>query len=174
MRSRRSSGFSVLELLLVLVILGILWGGVGVRWLDWFGRERLGGVAARLEGLLSYGLSQALLGGGRWEVLYDLEGQRVWVGLGGGVVEGGWRPGYFREFFLPEGVRIRDIEVFRGKYEGGEVRFEISELGVLASHIVHLEAEGGKGLSLVFSSLTGTLRLEEGYREYEVLEDVEF
>jgi Tfp pilus assembly protein FimT len=152
----------------VLVILGLLFGVSALRFDHLTQNSRLRASAREVGSTVGLAYSEALVRRERQSLVFDTENGAYWIETG----DEGAESEYGRKRTLYRGVRFRNVqtgaEVFE---EEGEVRIEISPLGVSTSCFIHLTNEEEKEMTVRVHPLTGTVTYLDGYVAYEDTEE---
>ena len=178
---RSGAGFTLVELMVVLVIVGLM-VGVSATKLDFMvPKYKLRGAAREVAGLLKQARSRAAGSGKDVYVEFDLPLGRYWVlvafpkpvesGLTNDPAALEYQP--ILEQALPEGVKFVDvIQGEKDRYDTGRARLKVSPFGSSASLIVNLRNTDEREMSLRMNGLTGATLFQENRMEAEaILED---
>ena len=158
---RRDRGFTLIELVVVLVILGVAAAIVFPRLGDAFFNDYLGSSARGLLGMIRYTQSQAAVTGREKTLYYDLDKGEYWIAEPG---EGGFEEidaDKIRKRYLPEGIRFQSITT-QERVSGGIASSRFSPRGWVEKTSIHLKNEKGEEL-LIFIKPTGRAIIYDGH-----------
>ena len=160
--SRREGGFTLLELMLVIVILGITAMMVLPRVAS-FGAGRLKRESRRLSGLIAHLAQESSVTKRTFRLYYDLDGEAYWVqALQANREFAASADPLAARRALPEGVAFEDVVTPRhGKVREGEAYTEFFPLGVEKTTI-HLKS-GEAVWTLAVNPLTGRVKVTDRY-----------
>ncbi len=163
---KRKSGFSLIELMVVMVIVGLLMSIVTVN-LDYLvPSSRLNAGASSIASTIVLAHSQAAISGTDVIVSYNLDQQLYQIIL---VKEGKTDPLSISE--LPPGIKFKDIIVAgESKKTNGIFQVYISPLGIVRGHVVHLENRDRQVMSIEVNPISGTVEVLEDYKEMDFIE----
>jgi prepilin-type N-terminal cleavage/methylation domain-containing protein len=177
-RGSRSRGFTLVELVIVILLVGIM-TGIAVTRLDYLvPKYRLRAGAREVAAVLKQGRARAVASGK--DVWFEVDLSRGAYGLlvpfpvlddQGKVVEG--RPLEYGPVFqrtLPDGVQITDV-IFSEKERvaSGRARVRLSPLGSSQHLVVNLRNTDGKDISFRLNGFTGAVSFHDGRREADAL-----
>jgi prepilin-type N-terminal cleavage/methylation domain-containing protein len=170
----RASGFTFLELIIVLVLLGLLLAGAAVSLRGMVPKYRLRTGIRTLGSTLEQSRLTAISRGAWMGVHYvitpgtrDSTDQSYWQVIPPAPEDNPYQPPEERlllskQFFPPQ-VRIhRIILANNAAVDGGSVNVLFSPMGNAGSHIVVLEGEAGRFYSLKMNCITGVIDFIEG------------
>lgn len=180
--ARRTAGFSLVELVVVVMIVGLMIGTVSVSWEVIVPRSRLNTSVRELAAHLQSTRSEAVSRNLEFWVEYDLDEEAYRVitpfRLGGGRLELGaseddrlrfmWHP-------LRDGVEFDHVTVGGDVYSEGSVVVRFDPLGASSDHRVVLSQPTYQNFyTLEVLALTGLIRFHDGVFEREVPDDGDF
>lgn len=177
----RRGGFTLVELMVVVVIVGLM-VGVAATKLDFMvPKYRLRGAAREVAGLLKQARSRSAGSGKDVYVEFDLPRGQYWVlvafpkpvetALEGDPAALEYQP--VLQQSLPEGVKFVDIiQGAKDRYDSGRARLKVSPFGSSAHLIVNLANADDREMSLRMNGLTGATTFRESRMDVEeLLED---
>lgn len=179
LRRKGSAGFTFIELAAVIIIMGMLLLLVMPSMDGLTVRLRLQSAARRLASESSLARSQAILTGRTYGLRYDLDNNRFWVALpktgeddltyfseqDGEFVEHGRAS--TSEWYLPKGVRFKDISFGDEAHQSGLIYVEVPPFGSGFAHLIHLESVDGDEQTVEVNGLTGLAEIHRGYKVIE-------
>lgn len=177
--SRR--GFTLVELMVVVVIVGLVVGIAATRMDFMVPKYRLRGAAREVAGLMKQARSRAAGSGKDVYVEFDLPKGLYWILVAFPKSEEGlgqadpraleYQPVYQQA--LPDGVKFVDvIQGAQEKTDTGRSRMRVTPFGSSAHLIVNLKNEDGREISVKMNGFTGSVTFFEGRMEAEeILED---
>jgi prepilin-type N-terminal cleavage/methylation domain-containing protein len=168
-RSKRTKagGFTLIEMALVLIIIGILFGVSAMRFDTLTDDSRLRASAREIGSTVAVGFSEALVKKQRHTLVFDTENMAYWVATED-EPEGSTAPGVPGRRYLYRGVTFKDIQVGDDLFEeAGILKVDISPLGISSACLVHLKNEDETELTVRIHPLTGSVSYYDGYMEYE-------
>jgi type II secretion system protein H len=177
--SRRKGGFTIVEVLGVLVVVGLIATMVTVNWQALFPRSQLNSSVRALAATLQGTRSDAIARSAEFQIQYDLEHQRYRVvtpyRLGGGVAanEEDRLPLDWTD--LPKGVRFARVSIDGVDYDAGVVMVRFDPLGGANGHVVVLHQEAFEhDYTIEVQALTGLIDFYEGVYQRPEAEEEDF
>lgn len=182
-------GFSLVELMTVIVILGLTISITALNWQRIMPRSQLNAAVRNLSNVLQSTRSEAITRNQEYRVIYDLDEQRYWVETpfkkGGGLalerIPGEDDPedkgarvidSLTR---LETGVVITQVTIDDETYGDGQVYVRFTPLGSSSAHTIHLHhLSTDRYYTVEVLSLTGLIRFHEGIFEREEATDGDF
>lgn len=180
--ARRAAGFSLVELVVVVMIVGLMVGAISISWEVIVPRSRLNTSVRELAAHLQSTRSEAVSRNLEYWVEYDLDEEAYRVvtpfRLGGGRLALGaseddrvrfmWHP-------LRDGVEFDHVTVGGDLYTEGSVVVRFDPLGASSDHSVVLSQPAYKNsYTLEVLALTGLIRFHDGIYEREAPDDGDF
>ncbi len=165
----RRKGFTLLEIVIALALIGLIFGIATVRFHSLFSRSRLQASGQGLADHFAYAISRAYTTGRYHTVVFDLEHRRYWIKFGREDEEST----EILKRNLAQGVAFRDVQVGYDTYvPPGTLSVEISPLGVTNDVLINLEDEKEAALAVSLNALVQGVEYFETYTTYEELQDV--
>jgi len=160
-----AGGYTLIELIVVLILLGLMFGLTVPRFRQAVLSDSLDATALRLIGLVQNLRERAISGQVTYVLHFDIRDGKVWASASTATEEE-QESARERAFELPDDVRIEDIWSWRrGKlYDEATVRF--SRKGYIEQSMIHLESEDGRQLSLELTPFLGSIKTHEGYVDF--------
>ena len=165
----RRSGFTLLEIVVTLGLLGLVFAAATVRFNAMFRTSRLEAGGRGLGDHFAFAVSRAYTTGAYHTLVFDLAAGRY------GILPGreDQQAGQLLKRRLPKGVAITDIQVGYDLYAApGTLAIEISPLGVTNDVLINLEDERGAALAVSLNALVQRVEYFDAYTTYEELNDV--
>ncbi|MBL8863008.1 MAG: GspH/FimT family pseudopilin [Planctomycetes bacterium] len=183
-RAARGAGFTLVELLVVIIGLGLIVTVVAINWRAIVPRAELHSAVRDLAGALQSTRSEAIARNASYEVQYDLDGQRYRIvtpfrapteaGVGGlaTVSEERLALSWKR---LPESVRFDNIWLGTEVYSKGLVSVTFDALGSASGHVVVLQQPLDQNTyTIEVQGLLGLISFHEGLFERAVPREDDF
>lgn len=172
MRGKRhtSQGYTLLELLVVMVLLGLITAVSVPRFRSVFTADRLGYSARRLAGAIKGARLQAVRGYGDYFLHFDLENGRVWASRSTGTddADSSTDASGATVFQLPDGVRILDVWTQEeGRQKGGEAVIRFSRQGYAEQAVIHLVSSEGRLETIAVAPFLDRIQIAGGYANGE-------
>lgn len=163
-RSNEASGFTLVELAVVLVILAVILGLVLPEASSFFFRSDLKASSRQLAGTLAYARSQAMLEGRLWELTLDLDTDSFWAA----AVDEEDAPDLtaVKKRTLAGEVRFMDVKKLPDENKrAGRVVLHFHPKGLVEPAVIHLAGPGKQIRTLFIKPFNGRLVAQEGYLE---------
>ena len=163
-RSNEPSGFTLVELAVVLVILAVILGLVLPEASSFFFRSDLKASSRKLAGAVAYARSQAMLEGRIWEITLDLDTDSFWAA----AVKEEDSPDQktVKKRTLAGEVRFIDVKKLPDENKrAGRVVLHFHPKGLVEPAVIHLAGPGKQIRTLFVKPFNGRLVVREGYVE---------
>ena len=184
----RRAGFTLIELMGVIVVLGLLTSVTVMNWKKIVPGEQINSAVRHLSNTLNGTRSEAIARNAEFRVLYDLDNQQYWVetpfrktgGLATPRIPGEEDPeGEDRATIdltdMEDGVRLVSVTVDGEEYVDGTVYVRFAPQGSSSAHTVVLYHEPTDATHTVeVLALTGLIRFHDGLFEREEVTDSDF
>jgi prepilin-type N-terminal cleavage/methylation domain-containing protein len=164
--SHNDRGFTLIELVVVLVLLGLMFGITVPKFRKTFSSDSLNSTSLKLIGLVQDLRERAISGQVSYVLHFDIREKRIWA-LASTASEEEQEIAQERAYQLPVDVKIQDVWSWgSGKfYDEGLIRF--SRKGYIEQSMIHLQSEDGRELSLELSPFLGSIKIHEGYVDFD-------
>jgi len=181
-RARLRTGFTLVELMVVIVILGMMSGVAFVSWQAMFPNQEFNTTVRKLSDVLHATRSEAIARNREFRIYYDIANDRYRVRtpflMGGGIaysddVEGRL---WVDESDLGRiGIDLVEVTIDDTTYTDGEVYVRFDPLGASSYHRVVLHQEiFERDFTIEALPLTGDIRFHDGVFEREAADDGDF
>ncbi|MFY9396990.1 MAG: GspH/FimT family protein [Desulfomonilia bacterium] len=164
-----SRGFTLLELIIVIVIVGITVGFIGPRLYTGISSSGMDEATREILAILQYARSTAVTRHMPYYVRFDIDGRRV--GLFPRPQSSGETPEMLKEKELPPGVRLKSVKTpYQSEKLQGHLDILVTPEGVIEQGVIYLEGSLGKVYTLVVKPFSGMLEIHDRYVEiaYEI------
>jgi prepilin-type N-terminal cleavage/methylation domain-containing protein len=160
-------GYTMIEMTLVVLLLGIIFSVATVRFDSLTNNSRLRASAREIGSTVAVAYSEAMVRKTKQIMVFDTERGSFWIATDDDP-EGLAGAGFLSKRYLYRGVTFRDIQVGEELFEeAGELKIDISPLGISTSCFIHLINEQETEMTVQVHPLTGTVTYHEGYVEFE-------
>ncbi len=184
--SRRNAGFSLIELMSVVIILGLLASVAVMSWESLLPSTRLNSAVRILSERLAGARSEAIARNTVFEIYYDLDIERYWVRTPYLAIGG--KANLEAEFDLEEeravvdvtnldedGIQIHSVTIDDQIYVDGQVFVRFDPLGSSSAHTIVLYHDlFDRYFTVEVLPLTGEIRFHDGLFEREQPRDGAF
>ena len=161
---RSVKGFTLLELLIVIVIIGITLGYVGPRIQNTLFASSMDEGARDISTMIRYARSLAIKGHNRYCIRFDISDSRI--GIYPKVESSGETPEMIKEVILPKGITLTGIKsVYQSKKEQGEMDLTVTPEGIIEQGVIYLGDSYGNIYTLVIKPFSGLLKIYDHYVE---------
>ncbi len=154
-RAEKSSGFSLLELIAVLVILGLASALAAPRIQGFMEEVRIRTAARKMATLLRYARNQALSSNQVVTVAADVSGERWWIRYNE-------RQAAERFVKLPQGIRGKVIERYFSAISAARGKILFSPKGDSTGQVVEIYDNHGRKFRLAIDPVIGSITLSRG------------
>ena len=177
------AGFTLIELVLVVLIMGVIVGIAATRLDFMIPKYRLRGAARDVASVLKQGKARAAAQGKDIYFEADLSQGRYWLLVPFPKLEAGddpkqveGRPLEYQPVFdrsLPEGVHFTDVILGeKEKMTSGRIRVRLSSFGASSHVILNLQNDDNKTIALRLNGFTGMIAYSDEHLDAEeLLED---
>jgi len=160
-----TAGYTLIELIVVLILLGLMFGLTVPRFRQALVSDSLDAAALRFIGLVQNLRERAISEQVAYVLHIDIRARKIWS-FASSASEEEQEIARERAYELPADVRIEDIWSWSsGKlYEEATIRF--SRKGYVQQSMIHLQAEDGRRVSLELTPFVGSIKTHEGYVDF--------
>jgi general secretion pathway protein H len=164
--SHDARGFTLIELIVVLVLLGLMFGITVPKFRQAILSDSLDSTSLRLIGLVRDLRERAISDQVSYLLHFDIQEKRIWA-FASNASEEDQESARQRAYELPVDVKIQDIWSWGSgrNYNEGVIRF--SRKGYIEQSMIHLQSEDGRELSLELSPFLGSIKIHEGYVDFD-------
>lgn len=164
--SSNTCGYTLIELIVVIVLLGLMFGLVVPKFRQAVLSDSLDATSLRLIGLIENLRERAISDQVSYVLHLDIRGKEVWAFAVDATAEE-QESARERSYRLPDDVIIEDIWSWsRGKLYD-ETTIQFSKKGYIEQAMIHLQAEDGRQLSLELTPFLGSIKIHEGYVDFD-------
>ena len=160
--SHHTSGYTLIELIMVIILLGLMFGLTVPKFRQALLSDSLDTTALRLVGLVQDLRERAKSSQDSYILHFDIGEKKIWSFAG---TASGEEQEIAREnaYELPADVKIQDVWSWSsGKFfNEGTIRF--SRKGYIEQAVIHLQSEDGREVSLELTPFLGSIKIHEGY-----------
>lgn len=162
---RNSKGYTLIELIVVIILLGLMFGLTVPRFRQAILSDSLDATALRLIGLVQDLRERAISEQVSYVLHIDIRARKIWA-FASTATEEEQETARERGFDLPGDVTIQDIWSWSGGklYDDATIRF--SRKGYIEQSMIHLQSEDGRQLSLELTPFLGSIKTHEGYVDF--------
>ena len=160
--SNKAKGYTLIELIVVIVLLGLMFGLTIPKFRQVVSRDSLDASALRIIGLVEDLREKAISNQVSYFLRFDIREKKLWA-FASNVSEEEVEAARERAYRLPADIEIEDIWSWTsGKlYDEAIIRF--SKKGYIEQSMIHLQSEDGRQLSLELTPFLGSIKIHEGY-----------
>ena len=160
--SYHSPGYTLIELVVVLVLLGLIFGITVPKFRQNLFSNSLDAASLRLIGLVQELRERAVSSQMSQVLHFDIRNNRIWF-FAKDATEEEQDAARARAFELSEDVRIENVWSQRSGtfYDEGEIFF--SRKGYVEQSVIHLQSEDGREITLELTPFLGSVKIHEGY-----------
>ena len=164
--STGAGGYTLIELIVVIVLLGLMFGLTVPKFRQAVLSDSLDATSLRIIGLVRDLREKAISDQVSYVLRFDLRGARLWA-FASTATDEEQETARERAYKLPADVEIEDIWSWSsGKmYDDATIRF--SKKGYIEQSMIHLQSEDGRQLSLELTPFLGSIKIHEGYVDFD-------
>jgi len=182
LRCARAAGFTLIELMVVVIILGLIGGIAATSWASMLPNQQFNSAVRNLSEVLYGTRSEAIAQNREYRIQYDLDHDTYRVrtpfkpGGGFAITEDEEDHLWTNETNLSEsGVDLLEITVDDQKYTDGKVEVYFQPLGGSSHHVVQLkQVQFDREFTLEVLPLTGEIRMHDGLFTREPVDEGDF
>jgi len=167
-RKRVSSarGYTLLELIVVIVLLGLMFGLTVPRFRQAVLSDSLDATSLRIIGVVQDLREKAISDQVTYVLHLDIRDKKLWA-FATSANEEEQEIARERAYRLPVDVRIEDIWSWSKGKNYDEATIHFSKKGYIEQSMIHLQSEDGRQLSLELSPFLGSIKIHEGYVDFD-------
>lgn len=159
-------GYTLLELIVVIVLLGLIFGLTVPNFRQALLTDRLDSASLRLIGFIQDLREKAIHDQEAYTLHIDIRSNKIWA-FPSLASEEEQEKARARAYDLPPDVQIQDIWSWNGGKLYDEAIIRFSKKGYVEQSVIHLKSEDGREISLELHSFLGTIKIHEGYVDFE-------
>ena len=161
---RSKKGFTLIELMIVLVIIGITLGYIGPRIFNSLSTSNMDRAVRDITTMIQVGRSSAITQHKTFFIRFDLDNDKI--ALYPMPETSGVVPQMLKERKMPDGVVLKGIKSpYQSEKDNGEMDLKISTEGVVEQGVIYLDGALGSTYTLVVKPFSGTLKFYDHYVE---------
>jgi general secretion pathway protein H len=165
-KSVNTSGYTLIELIVVIVLLGLMFGLAIPKFRQGILSDNLNATSLRIIGLVENLREKAISDQVSYVLHLDIREGKLWS-FASTASEEQQETARERAYQLPLDVNIEDVWAWSsGKlYDEAIIRF--SKKGYIEQAMIHLESEDGRQLSLELTPFLGSIKIHDGYVDFD-------
>ena len=165
-KSVNASGYTLIELIVVIVLLGLMFGLAIPKFRQGILSDNLNATSLRIIGLVENLREKAISDQVSYVLHLDIREGKLWS-FASTASEEQQETARERPYQLPLDVNIEDVWAWSsGKlYDEAIIRF--SKKGYIEQAMIHLESEDGRQLSLELTPFLGSIKIHDGYVDFD-------
>ncbi len=165
-KSTKAKGFTLIELIVVLVLLSLMFGLTVPKFRQAILSDNLDATSLRLIGLVEDLRERAISDQVTYILHLDIRERKLWF-FPATASEEEQETAKDRAYQLSSDVKIEDIWSWsRGKlYDEATINF--SKKGYIEQSMIHLQSEDGRQLSLELTPFLGSIKIHDGYVDFD-------
>ena len=162
----KNRGFTLIELIVVIILLGLMFGLVVPRFRQAILSDSLDATSLRIIGLVENLRERAISDQVPYVLHLDIRENVLWS-FGVDATAEEQEKARERAYKLPVDVKIEDIWSWSGGKLYDEATIHFSRKGYIEQAMIHLESEDGRQLSLELTPFLGSIKIHDGYVDFE-------
>jgi len=160
----RTRGFTLLELMIVMVIVGITLGYIGPRLYTGISSSSMDKATRDIMTIIQFARSSAVTQHKPYYVRFDIDNASF--GLYPKPESTGVIPEMVKEKDLPKGIVFKNIKSpYQIPKQQGQVDILVTPEGVIEQGVIYIEGGFGKTYTLVIKPFSGNLKVYDRYIE---------
>jgi len=164
--SSNARGYTLIELIVVIVLLGLMFGLTVPKFRQAVMSDTLDATSLRIIGLVENLREKAISDQVTYILHLDLRSKTLWA-FASTASEEDQEKARNRAYKLPADVNIEDIWSWSGGKLYDEAKIHFSKKGYIEQSMIHLRSEDGRQLSLELSPFLGSIKIHEGYVDFD-------
>jgi prepilin-type N-terminal cleavage/methylation domain-containing protein len=161
---RNKNGFTLIELMIVLVIVGITLGYIGPRIFSGLSTSNMDRAVRDITTMIQVGRSSAITQHKTFFIRFDLDNAKI--ALYPMPETSGVVPEMLKERKMPDGVVLKNIKTpYQSEKDRGEMDLKITTEGVVEQGVIYLEGALGTTYTLVVKPFSGALKFYDHFVE---------
>jgi general secretion pathway protein H len=165
-KSSNARGYTLIELIVVLVLLGLMFGLAVPKFRQAILSNSLDATSLRIIGLVEDLRERAISDQVSYVLHLDLRAKKLWA-FAGTASEEEQETARARAYQLPADVNIEDIWSWSSGKLYDEAKIHFSKKGYVEQSMIHIRSEDGRQLSLELTPFLGTIKIHEGYVDFD-------
>jgi prepilin-type N-terminal cleavage/methylation domain-containing protein len=158
----KTSGYTLIELIVVLILLGLMFGLVVPKFRQAVLSDSLDKTSLRIIGLVEDLRERAISHQVSYVLHLDIRKKELWSFASNASAEE-QETARERAYKLPVDVIIEDIWSWSGGKLYDEATIQFSNKGYIEQSMIHLQSDDGRQLSLELTPFLGSIKIHDGY-----------
>ena len=165
-KSTKAKGFTLIELIVVIVLLGLMFGLTVPKFRQAILSDSLDATSLRLIGLVEDLRERAISDQVTYILHLDIRERKLWA-FSATASEEEQETAKDRAYQLSSDVKIEDIWSWSSGKLYDEATIHFSKKGYIEQSMIHLKAEDGRQLSLELTPFLGSIKIHDGYVDFD-------
>jgi general secretion pathway protein H len=165
-RSPNAKGYTLIELIVVIVLLGLMFGLVVPKFSQTILRDSLDATSLRIIGLVGDLRERAISDQVSYILHFDIREKQLWY-FASNASEEQQETSRERAYQLSTDVEIEDIWSWSSGKLYDEATIHFSKKGYIEQSMIHLQSEDGRQLSLELTPFLGSIKIHDGYVDFD-------
>ncbi len=164
-KALNDKGYTLIELIVVLVLLGLMFGLVIPKFRQAILSDSLNATSLRIIGLVENLREKAISDQVSYVLHLDIRERKLWA-FASTASEEEQEQARARSYQLPLDVNIEDVWSWSSGKLYDETTIKFSRKGYVEQAMIHLQSEDGRQLSLELTPFLGSIKIHDGYVDF--------
>lgn len=164
--STNAKGYTLIELIVVIVLLGLMFGLTVPKFRQALLSDSLDATSLRIIGLVENLRERAISDQVSYVLHFDIREKKLWA-FASNASEEKQETARERAYQLSDDVKIEDIWSWSSGKLYDEATIHFSKKGYVEQSMIHLESEDGRQLSLELTPFLGSIKIHDGYVDFD-------